>query len=147
MNPPSSKPPGSAGETQSIDLHDVELLLAEAASGSRERSLPPPLPPEVRASHVPEPPAPPPPVAPSVAPVGPPQTSLAPEAPAGRSTAFYVVALVAFLVVGVGGGLLVAVKLRKPAAPTVTVIPSANPQAAVITIPTVEVDDDPDAGK
>ena len=136
MNPPSSKPPGSAGETQSIDLKDVELLLAEA---TRDRSLPPPLPPEVRASHVPsEPPPPPPPMAQ--------QASLAPEAPAGRSTAFYVVALVAFLVVGVGGGLLVAVKLRKPTAPVVVAIPSANPQATVITIPTVEVDDDPDGG-
>ncbi len=120
MNPPSSKPPSSAGETQTIDLQDVELLLAEA---SRERSLPPPLPPEVRASHVPS--APP---------------------PAGRSTAFYVVVLMAFLVVGVGGGLLVAVKLRKPPAPVVVAIPGANPQAAVITIPTVEVDDDPDGG-
>lgn len=136
MNPPSSKPPGSAGETQSIDLKDVELLLAEA---TRDRSLPPPLPPEVRASHVPS--APPPPIAPMAQ-----QASIAPEPAAGRSTAFYVVALVAFLVVGVGGGLLVAVKLRKAPAPVVVAIPSANPQAAVITIPTVEVDDDPDGG-
>ncbi len=125
MNPPSSKPPGSAGETQTIDLQDVELLLAGAKSERSERSLPPPLPPEVRASHVPaEPPA--------------------PEAPAGRSTAFYLVAL---LVVGVGGGLLVAVKLRQPVAAPVVTVPSGGPQAAVITIPTVEVADDVDGGK
>ena len=125
MNPPSSKPSGSAGETQTIDLRDVELLMAEAKSERSERSLPPPLPPEVRASHIPS----------------------APEAPAGRSTAFYLVALLVFLVVGVGGGLLVAVKLRKPAAALAVTAPSGTPQAAVITIPTVEVDDDLDGGK
>ena len=127
MNPPSSKPPGSAGETQTIDLQDVELLFAGAKSERSERSLPPPLPPEVRASHVPaEPPA--------------------PEAPAGRSTAFYLVALLVFLVVGVGGGLLVAVKLRQSVAAPVVTVPSGGPQAAVITIPTVEVADDVDGG-
>jgi hypothetical protein len=138
MNPPSSKPPGTAGETQTIDLQDVELLLAEVRAERSERSLPPPLPPEVRASHVPsEPPAPP----------APPAGSIAPAAPSGRSTAFYLVALLAFLVVGIGGGLLVAMRLHKPAPAPVVTAPSGNPQAAVITIPTVEVDDDVDGGK
>ena len=138
MKPPPSKP-GTAGETQSIDLQDVELLLADERS---ERSLPPPLPPEVRASHVPSAPPVNAPVAASLAP-----PSLAPAAPEGRSPVFYVVALLLFLVVGVGGGLLVALRLRKPAALPVAAIPSGGTQAAVITIPTVEVDDEADGGK
>jgi len=140
MKPPPSKP-GTAGETQSIDLQDVELFLAD---GRSDRSLPPPLPPEVRASHVPSAPPVNAPPAPASLPPPPPHALSAPE---GRSPAFYVVALLVFLVVGVGGGLLVAIRLRRPAAQPVAAIPSGAPQAAVITIPTVEVDDEADGGK
>jgi len=149
MKPPppkdSNRQAAPVGDTQVIDLKDVELLVAQAEQS--QRSLPPPLPPEIRASHVPSEPPPgsqppqasQPPLshAPSFYP------SQAPAAP--RSTAFYAVALLVFLVVGIGGGVLVAVTLRK--APSVAPTPSARPQAAVITIPTVEVDDDPDGGK
>ena len=139
MMPPPKKP--APGDTQVIDLQDVELLVA---AQEQQRSLPPPLPPEVRASHIPSEPAPAslPPAAPSPS-FAPP--SMAP-APAGRSTAFYLVAVLAFLVVGVGGGLVVAMKMRKPPSAAGST-PSASGQAAVITIPTVEVDDDPDSGK
>jgi len=140
MNQPPKKP--APGDTQVIDLQDVELLVAEHAQQLQEqehqRSLPPPLPPEVRASRVPsEPP-------PASLPPSAPSPSIAP-AP-GRSSAFYLVAVLAFLVVGIGGGLLVAMKMRKPPA-TAATTPAASGQAAVITIPTVEVDDDPDGGK
>ena len=141
----ANRPVPSSGDTQVIDLQDVELLVAQA---EQQRSLPPPLPPEIRASHVPSEPPPgsqapqasQPPLshAPSFYPA-----SQAPPPP--RSTAFYAVALLLFLVVGIGGGVAVAVTFRK--APSVAPAPTGKPQAAVITIPTVEVDDDPDSGK
>ena len=146
MKPPPPKPSGrpatsAPGDTQVIDLQDVELVMgARQMHAEHERSLPPPLPPEVRASHVPMP-------AQASQPPGPYAPSFQPAPPAPpRSTVFYVVALLVFLLVGVGGGLAVAMTFRKPpsAAPTT---PIAHPQAAVITIPTVEVDDDPDGGK
>jgi hypothetical protein len=137
MRPP---PPKSSdrptGDTQVIDLRDVELV----AQAEHERSLPPPLPPSIRASRVPSEP----PYAPSV------HRDPAPRAPAPpRSNAFYGVALLVFLVVGVGGGLIVAMALRKspPPASAQTAAATAGAQATVITIPTVEVDDDPDGGK
>ena len=136
MKPPTPKPSDpqgpAAGDTQVIDLQDVQLLVAQQ---EHQRSLPPPLPPEVRASHVPPEP-------PEVH-----EAAFAPpsEAPAPRSTAFYAVALLVFLTIGVGGGVVVAMTLRK--APSAAPAPSAKPQAAVITIPTVEMDDDPDGGK
>lgn len=148
MKPPppkdASRDPAASGDTQVIDLVDVELLVAaQAEQAAHQRSLPPPLPPEVRASHVPSepsqsaPPQPPLSHAPSFYP------SQAPSPP--RSTGFYAVALLLFLVVGIGGGVVVAVIVRR--APSVAPAPPAKPQAAVITIPTVEVDDDPDSGK
>jgi hypothetical protein len=152
MKPPTPKSdrpgPGAAGDTQVIDLQDVELLVAAQSEGAlqageHQRTLPPPLPPEVRASHVPsEPPGvSQPPASPSFYPQAPP-----PAPP--RSTGFYLVALLAFLVVGVGGGVVVAMTLRKaPPAPGRERAPEAKPQAAVITIPVVEVNDDPDSGK
>lgn len=149
MKPPPPKPgtrPAAAGDTQVIDLQDVELLVAQTEQ--QQRSLPPPLPPEIRASHVPSEPPP-----------GslPPQSSQPPlsnapsfyppsQAPAPpRSTAFYAVALLVFLAVGIGGGVVVGLTFRK--APSAAPTPTAKPQAAVITIPTVEVDDDPDGGR
>jgi hypothetical protein len=152
MRPPtpkSSDRPAATGDTQVIDLRDVELLVAPA---EHQRSLPPPLPPEI-ASHVPsQPPQPPrasePPLhALSVHPDPAPQAPAPPRSNA--SNAFYAVALLVFLVVGVGGGLIVAMALRKSPPPALAqaAAPTARPQATVITIPTVEVDDDPDGGK
>jgi hypothetical protein len=153
MKPPNPKsdrptglvPPGAAGDTQVIDLQDVELLVAaqtEAAEqAEHQRSLPPPLPPEIRASHVPSEP-------PQISqPPGSQAPSFYPQPPAAtppRSTGFYLVALLVFLAVGIGGGLFVAMTLRK--APSAAPTPSAKPQAAVITIPVVEMNDDPDGG-
>jgi len=114
----------SAGETQVVDLRDLDLssALEEAAAEERRRTVPPPLPPEARTSGVPAPPLP------SLAP---PAAAAAPKA---RSRAFYVAVLAACLVLGVGGGLVVAFATRRPA-------PHAPPAPSVITIPTVEVDD------
>jgi hypothetical protein len=155
MKPPNPKSPSShtappaAGETQVIDLQDVELLLGqadglEAEQGGHERSLPPPLPPEVRASQLPAEPArgSQPPLSASHAPSFYPVPSHAPSPP--RSTAFFVGAILAFLAVGVGGGVVFAMTRKAPSAAPA---PTTKPQTAVITIPTVEVDDDPDSGK
>jgi len=148
MKPPtkSDRPAatGGAGETQVIDLQDIELLVAEQAvqaeEAAHERSLPPPLPPEVRASHLPSEP-------PRISQAPSPSFYPQPPAPASRSTGFYVGALLAFFLV-IGGGVFAVMTLRKaPAAPSVAATPSSKPQAAVITIPVVEVDDDPDSGK
>lgn len=137
MKPPPNKP--APGDTQVIDLQDVELLVAQAAQ-EHQRSLPPPLPPEVRASHVP-------PEAPRSASLPPGHAPSMAPAPAGRSSAFYVAAVLAFLVVGIGGGLLVAMKMRRPPAATTSSAPTTSGQAAVITIPTVEMIDEADSGK
>lgn len=132
------------GDTQVIDLQDVELVMAaQSEKLEHARSLPPPLPLEVRAPRGPSEPvrlSQPPPMfhVPSMAP--------APsQAPAPRSNAFYALALLVFLVVGIGGGLLVAVKLAKSPAAQVQAS-GAKAQATVITIPVVEVADDVDGG-
>lgn len=140
------------GETQVIDLLDPDVSAAietakdemeatreaEEAAAAVRRSLPPPLPPEVRASHAPSaPPAAPP--APGLA-----ASSVAPAA-APRSTAFYAVVLLVCLVLGVGGGIVVAMSARKAPAPAAGA-PSAQAAPGVITIPVVEVDDNPDSG-
>ncbi|MDB4945038.1 MAG: hypothetical protein JWP97_4572 [Labilithrix sp.] len=132
----TSGPARTGNETQVIDLADVEVLVAQHAAESArqlegdlsERSLPPALPPPLpeselaRASQV----APPPP----------------------RRTAFYVIALLAFLVLGIGGGLAIAMTMRARIAPAPSAAASGATGPSVITIPTVEVDDDTsDAGK
>lgn len=100
------------GDTQVINLEDVDVSAIES-----ERKLPPPLPPE--------------PSTPSMAP------SMPPPAPK-RATGFYVALLVGFVVVGVVGGIVAAAALRGKQ--------TAAPSPGVITIPTVEMDDSPDAG-
>ena len=131
------KPPAPTGnETQVIDLSEVELLVAqhsaesarqlEAGAPTSDRSMPPPLPPPL-----------------------PPQMSTAPIEPPARGNAFYVVAILAFLVIGIGGGLVIAKTLSKPSpAPPDPIHVSgsiAPPSGGVITIPTVEMNDT-DAG-
>jgi hypothetical protein len=144
MKPQPPKSPletPAPGDTQLIDLSDVELSVATALSAKAEtavessRAAPPPLPPEAFA---------------------PPPSSVGAAAPA-RSTGFFVGAILVCLLIGVGGGIAVAMSsLRKPPA-------SASPAAssgksapavsggksapAVITIPTVTVDDDPNSGR
>ena len=119
-------------------------MAAQSEQLEHARSLPPPLPAEVRASHVPSEPVrlsqqPPMSHAPSMAP--------APEeAPAPRSNAFYAVALLVFLAVGIGGGVLVAMRLGKAPAAQAPAPSAAKAQATVITIPVVEVADDVDGG-
>ena len=131
----------AVGDTQVIDLQDVELLMAaQSEKLEHARSLPPPLPLEVRAPSEPVRLSQPPPMFHV--------SSLAPalsQAPAPRSNAFYALALLVFLVVGIGGGLLVAVKLAKSPAAQVQAS-GAKAQATVITIPVVEVADDVDGG-
>lgn len=124
----------AVGDTQVLDLQDVELLMAtQSEKLEHAQSLPPPLPAEVRAPHVPSQP---------VRLSQPPPLS---QAPAPRSNAFYALALLVFLVLGIGGGLLVAVKLTKSPAAQVQAS-GAKAQATVITIPVVEVADDVDGG-
>ena len=128
----STKPAAPTGnETQVIDLSEVEVLVAQHNLESQRQleahgppSLPPPLPASelARASALPD------------------AMSMAPPEPPPRGNAFYIVAILAFLVLGIGGGLVVAKTLGKPApappAPTHTA-----GGAAVITIPTVEMND------
>ena len=103
------------GDTQVINLEDVDVSAIE----SSKRLAPPPLPPEA--------------ASPSMVP------SMPPPAPAPkRGAGFYVALLVGFVVIGVAGGIVAAKALRKPEA--------ATPSPGVITIPTVEMDDAPDAG-
>lgn len=111
-------------ETQHVDLHEVDLADIDVSALPSERSLPPPLPPSP----------------PSVAP------------PPPRSRAFYGGLLVAFLVVGVAGGIGIAAWLRteSPAPDAVQTertnpsgVPSA-PTAPVIMVPTIEMNDDED---
>lgn len=144
--PEGGSPKLTGNETQVIDLSEVEVLVQqhnlesqrnlEGADGSAsQRSLPPPLPPSevARASALP----------PSS-----PQPSQLPPEPAARSNTFYVVAIVAFLVIGIGGGVAIAKILTKPEPPpAASAAPTASGAAAtVITIPTVEMNDT-DAGK
>jgi hypothetical protein len=124
---------GDGGE-QEVDLDDADV---SAVAEAPRVTAPPPLPPEVaaQASVAPQPP--------SFS--APPQGSLAPAAPErGRSPMFYVGLLVAFLVVGLVAG--AAVMLSRRAPPVAAQAPSAAPAPAVITIPTVHMDDDPDSG-
>ena len=103
------------GDTQVISLEDVDV---SAIALESERKLPPPLPPEVPS--------------PSIAP------SMPPPAPK-RGTGFYVALVVGFVVVGVGFGLVAAFAFGgKPA-------PAPASSQGVITIPTIEMDDAPDA--
>lgn len=111
--------------TEMVDLGDADVSAVEFESQRSlptsgppplPPSLPPSLPPEVRASAAPPPP---------------------------RSNRFYVVLLVAFLAVGIVGGIAVAMGTRGAKAPD----PSPSASASVMTLPTIEMNDDEDAGK
>jgi hypothetical protein len=124
--------------TEMIDLGDADVSAVDVPPSSRTssaptRSAPPPLPPEVRAS------APPPGYA-----------SMPPPPP--RSGRFYALLIVGFVAVGVIVGLAVAFGTRGEKK-TVIVTTSASPPAAaatgsVMTLPTIDMnDDDGDGGK
>lgn len=129
--PPSQSPPRAPapGETQVIDLADVDLVLPEEL----KRIAPPPLPPEeiARASQAPPP---------SGVPV-PPVARIDTEAPPARSSRVYVIVLAACLVTCALAGLAVMRSMRK------SVAPAPAPSGRVITISPVEMNDDVDGGK
>ena len=114
-------------------VDDVDVSAEPVASGAPPKL--PPLP-----AMPPLPPAPPPAAAPS---------SIVPPAPAAasRSPMFYVGILVGVLVVSAAVGTVVALSRRRPA-PAAAAMPSASGAAApkVITIGTIEMDDNPDSG-
>jgi hypothetical protein len=122
-------------QAQQIDLDDVDISAEPVAS-----KLPPgqpPLPPMPQA-----PPGAPP---ASFAPVAPP-ASIAPPAPS-RGPMFYVAVLVGVLVVSGAVGTVVALSRRRgPNATSATTTASASAAPKVITIGTVEMDDNPDSG-
>ena len=146
---PNDLPIPASGDTQVIDLQDVDL------SDLPRGTAPPPLPQQFVA----------PPSGGEQARVSqPPPASLSPLTPASppRTTGFYVMILLACLAVGIGGGVVVAMSLRKGPAPAGAhggqargaqaaseqgaAAPSAHPaettgsaQPGVITIPVVEV--------
>jgi hypothetical protein len=127
MNPPDDgapkKPNLGAVETQVVDLEDVVLTdLPLPSEPELSRAVPPPLPP----------------VSPS----------LPPPAPVGRSKTFYVALFLAVGVVGGAVGLGMAMSLREPppepsASPVSSLPSAAEPPPAVITIPAVEIGDEP----
>ena len=127
--------------TETVDIGDADVSAVDIPPSSRtagqERSLPPPLPPEVRAS------APP--------PSG--YASMPPPAP--RSNKFYAMLLVGFVAVGVIVGLAVALGTRgENRTVTVTTSPTSSsasaapaaPTGSVMMLPTIDMTDE-DGGK
>lgn len=126
--------------TEMVDLGDADVSAVEIPPSSRagvhERSLPPPLPPEVRASSAPM-------TTPSVAP------------PPPRSNRFYAMLIVGFVAVGVVVGLAVALGTRgekktivMTTAPSASGAPSPGATGSVMMLPTIDMnDEEPDAGK
>jgi hypothetical protein len=126
--PKSSLETPAPGDTQLLDLGDVELSVAEALQAKAEslRAAPPPLPPEAFAP-------------PSS--VGAGVRASASVAPPARSTGFFVVAILVCLLIGVGGGIAVAMSsLRKAPASASPPASSGKAAPAAITIPTVTVE-------
>lgn len=132
--------------TEMVDLGDADVSAvdlppsapapapAPAPVPGRDRSMPPPLPAEVRAS------APP--------PSG--YASMPPPPP--RSSKFYVMLIVGFVAVGVIVGIALAVGTRgekKTVVVTTSTSSAAAPAAtgSVMTLPTIDMNDDEDGGK
>jgi hypothetical protein len=113
-------------QAQQVDLDDADV-------SAEPSQLPPGLPPLPLFSSPPSP---------SMAPPLPPPTP-------SRGATFYVGALVGVLVVSAAVGTLVALSRRGVAKPTETAratAPSASAAPKVITIRTIEMDDNPDSG-
>lgn len=122
--------PPDPDATEMVDLGDADV---SAVNFESQRSVPPPLPPEVRASAAP-------PATPSYAPSMP--------RPAPRSNRFYVGLLVAFVAIGVVVGIAFAMGTRgekKPAAASASAA-AAKPPGSVMTLPTIDMTDEIDAG-
>lgn len=124
--------------TDTIDLGDADVSAVDPES---QRSLPPPLPAEIRASAAPAtpmtelsaPPSPPPAAA---------YASVAPPPP--RSNRFYVMLLAAFLVLGIIAGIVIALGTRAERKPVSVTAPTGS----VLTLPTIDMNDDEgDGGK
>jgi hypothetical protein len=133
------------GDAQEVDVGDVDLSAEPAA---RRMTAPPPLPaflpgPSAAAAA----PAAPAAVAGQTARSQPPPTALGVVTPPSpqRGPLFFVGLIVAFLVVGLGVGAAVMLSRSKPPAAS-QAAPSASRAPAVITIPVVDMDDEPDAG-
>jgi len=76
----------------------------------------------------------------------PPLVAFATAPPPARSPIFYVAIIVGVLVASIAAATAVMIKARKPApAPVTTSAASAAPR--VITIPVVDMNDQPDAGR
>jgi hypothetical protein len=127
--------------TEMVDLGDADVSAVDVppSTPGRDRSVPPPLPPEIRAS------APPPSMHGSMPP------------PPPRSNKFYALLIVGFVAVGVIVGLAVALGTRgenktvivtTSSAPSPTV-PAATATGSVMTLPTIDMNDDDegDGGK
>lgn len=110
-----------------VDLDEVKLeaMIAEAPASTPaiDRSLPPPLPPS------------------AIEPRQPPTTSVAETGTSGRSNLVLVLALVACLVVGFG--VVALFRMRSAEAPT----PTPTTSSSVITVPTVDMNDDTPAAR
>ena len=134
--------------TEMVDIGDADVSAVPASSPGRDRSVPPPLPPEVRASAPPmiELSGPP-----SNAPMPPPAAYVSVPPPPPRSNRFYAMLIVAFVAVGVIVGLAVAFGTRgeKKTVITTTASGGATPAASgsVMTLPTIDMNDDEDGGK
>lgn len=126
--------------TETVNLGDADVSAVNfppsepgPAAPARDRSIPPPLPPEVRASA-------PPPTA---------YLSGPPPPPPPRSNKFFALLIVGFVAVGVVVGLAVALGTRgekKPSNVTTSASPSAT--GSVMTLPTINMNDDEgDGGK
>jgi hypothetical protein len=126
--------------TEMVDLGDADVSAVDippsvpGPAAGHERSVPPPLPPEVRAS------APPPSMHGSMPP------------PPPRTNKFYAMLIVGFVAVGVIVGLAVALGTRgekKTVIVTASPSSSASPaaQGTVMTLPTIDMNDDEDGGK
>lgn len=127
--------------TEMVDLGDADVSAVDLppATPGRDRSLPPPLPPEVRAS------APPP-------SMGPMPGSMPPPPP--RSNKFYAMLLVGFVAVGVIVGLAVALGTRGEKKTVIVTTSAAPPPAtaaatgSVMMLPTIDMtDNEADGGK
>jgi hypothetical protein len=118
---PEAEPEADDPQAQQVDLDDADV----SAESSR---LPPGLPPLPVVSSPP---------------------SMAPPPPAAvsRGATFYVGVLVGVLVVSAAVGTLVALSRRHAATVTTTAAaPSVSAPPKVITIRTIEMDDNPDSG-
>lgn len=127
----SPEPEADDPQAQQVDLDDADVSAEPVAS-----QLPPGLPPLPLISSPPSMP---------VAP--PPSGSMAPSQPAApsRGPMFYVGVLVGVLLVSAAVGTVVALSRRR--APTATAVaPAASATPKVITIRTIEMDDNPDSG-